>query len=110
MRTSIPIGVWDRALAKIKSNLYALRGLLLIYRWSDDLIYKASQTSTRKAKGAGPSGDPSGERQIDTIPSLKEQISKILIKLKPLEAELFEFWIRDIPFAGHGGIVERASE
>jgi hypothetical protein len=110
MRTSVPISLWSRALFKTRLNLYALRGLLLIYRWSDDSIYRALQTPHRKVKGSNLSDDPSRVPQVDTMPQLKEQISKILIKLKPVDAELFEFWMRDIPIAGYGGIVERPSE
>jgi hypothetical protein len=99
-RVSLPPSIWSRAIARTRLNLYALRGLLLICRWFDGSIFRASLTSNRKARGDSP-----GPFAVDSIPSLREQISKILEKLKPSETELFEFWSKDVSVAERGNIV-----
>jgi hypothetical protein len=88
----LPPDLWRRGMLQTKTNLYALRGLLFLYRWSDDSIYKLRQgnrNDTAREKDSGLSTWEAHQKNSNRV--LRGEISKRLGKLNPQEAGLFEF-------------------
>jgi hypothetical protein len=80
-RITFPSMIWSRAITHARANIYVLRGLVFLYKWCDD-----STSTPQPPKGDAPVS-------VNTSRAFNDQLKKLLGKLNPQEAELFDFWI-----------------
>jgi len=84
----VPHSLWFHALGEVRANLFALRGLLLIYRLVDDSANRAAQNDPSMVGG--------WQKASQT---LHQHISKLIERNAPREGDMFEFWPKVPPLA-----------